>query len=461
MLKRLFSHYIAEEVRPMLHLAIPLVLAELGWMFMGIVDTMMVGRQANSAVAIGAVSLGSILYYAVAIFGTGLMLGLDTLVSHSYGAGDVEDCHRSMVNGVYLSLALAPVLMGIVWMWEPILRSMRIDPAVLAQAFPYLRALNWSTLPLLLYFVFRRYLQGMNLVKPVMFSLVSANLVNLIGNWAFVYGHLGVRAYGTVGSGWSTCIARAYMASMLLLYCVYYDHRNKTGLREASRLPHFPRVWRLLNLGFPAAMQYGFEVGVFAVATTAIGRLGAVPLASHQIALNTASLTYMVPLGISAAAAVRVGQALGRNDGNAASRAGWTAIFLGAGFMALMAVAFWTVPYYIVRAYTPDPVVIQSASVLLFVAAFFQLFDGLQTVAVGALRGAGNTRTAMLCHLIAYWVIGLPLGYYLCFHEGWGAPGMWTGLCLALILIGVALIYFWRRKERTFAAVEIRPAGAA
>src|ERR1700688_5331721 len=153
MLKILFSRYIAEEARPMLALATPIVLAELGWMSMGIVDTMMVGRQQNSAVAIGAVSLGSILYYAIAIFGTGLMLGLDTLVSHSYGAGDLEDAHRSLVNGVYLSFGLAPALMGLVWLWEPILRSLSIPQAVLGQAIPYLRALNWSTLPLLLYFV--------------------------------------------------------------------------------------------------------------------------------------------------------------------------------------------------------------------------------------------------------------------------------------------------------------------
>ena len=460
MLKRLFSRYIAAEVRPMMRLALPLVMAELGWMSMSIVDTMMVGRQAASAVAIGAVSLGSVLYYAVGIFGTGLMLGLDTLVSHSYGAGDVEDCHRSLVNGVYLSLGTAPVLMGIVWLWEPILHRVKIDPAILSQAIPYLRALNWSTLPLLLYFVFRRYLQGINLVKPVMFSLVSANLVNLAGNWAFIYGHAGVREMGTVGSGWSTCVARIYMAGVLMAYCIYYDRRHKTGLREASRLPHFPRVWRLISLGFPAAAQYGLEVGVFAVATTMIGRLGAVPLASHQIALNTASFTYMVPLGISSAAAVRVGQALGRRDAHGASRAGWTALALGAGFMALMAIAFWAVPHWIVRVYTPAPQVIRAASVLLFVAAFFQLFDGIQTVATGALRGAGDTRTPMACHLVFYWLVGLPLGYYFCFRMGWGAPGMWTGLCVALICIGSALLYLWRRKERAFERLAV-PAATA
>jgi MATE family multidrug resistance protein len=448
MIKRLFLHYIAEEARPMIRLALPLVLAELGWMTMAIVDTMMVGRQADSAVAIGAVSLGSILFNSAAIFGTGLMLGLDTLVSHSYGAGDVEDCHRSLVNGVYLSLAITPVLMGVIRLFEPLLRSLDIQASVLNQAIPYLRTLNWGTLPLLLYFVFRRYLQGMNLAKPVMFALVSANLVNLAGNWALVYGHLGFRPMGTVGSGWSTCFARTYMMAVLLAYALYYDHRNKTGLRNAARLPNMPRVWRLVYLGLPAATQFGLEVGVFAVATALIGRLGAVALASHQVALNTASFTYMVPLGISAAAAVRVGQALGRQDAHAASRAGWTAMLLGTGFMGCMAVAFLVVPRAIVRIYTADPALIPPASALLFVAAFFQLFDGMQTVATGALRGAGDTRTPMLCHLCFYWLVGLPLGAYLCFRMGFGAPGMWAGLSVALILIGSALLYFCRRKEK-------------
>lgn len=257
---------------------------------------------------------------------------------------------------------------------------------------------------------------------------------------------------GTVGSGWSTCVARIYMMGVLLVYSVYYDRRHETGLREARRLPDFFRIWQLVQLGFPAATQFGMEVGVFAIATTLIGKLGAVPLASHQIALNTVSLTYMVPLGISSAAAVRVGQALGRSDPHGASRAGWTAMALGAGFMACMGVLLMAVPRIIVRIYTPDPVVIEAATGLLFVGAFFQLFDGLQTVATGALRGAGDTRTPMLCHLIFYWFLGLPVGAFLCFRWGWGAKGLWTGLCLALILIGTVLLYFWHRKEQAFMA---------
>lgn len=462
MLKRFFAHYVAEEVRPMLRLAIPIVLAELGWMTMSIVDTIMVGHQRDSAVAIGAVSLASILYYVVAIFGTGLMLGLDTLVSQSYGAGDLEDAHRSLINGVYLSLGLTPVLMGLVSLWAPIVKMLGIPEPLTAQAIPYLRALNWGTLPLLLYFAFRRYLQGVNLVKPVMFALVSANLVNLIGNWAFIYGYLGFRAMGTVGSGWSTCVARAYMALVLMIYALYYDLRHKTGLRQVSRKPHFPRVWELLALGFPAASQIGVEIGIFAVATTLIGKLGALPLASHQIAMNTVSFTYMVPLGVGSAAAVRVGQALGRRDARGASRAGWTALTLGASFMACTALALCLAPKYIARIYTPDPAVIRAASVLLLIGAFFQLFDGLQAVATGALRGAGDTRTPLICHLVYYWAVGLPLGAYLCFRANWGVAGLWTGLCVALILIGITLLYAWRRKESRFAQfVELRSAGAS
>lgn len=408
----------ADELKPMVRLAWPIVLAELGWVSMSVVDTMMVGRFPNSADAMGAVSLGSILFYTVGIFGTGLMLGLDTLISHSYGAGEVDDCHRSLVNGVYLSIAAFPVLMGVVWALGEILPRAGIAPVLLGLALPYLHALNWSMFPLLLYFVFRRYLQGMNRPTPVMFALFSANLVNLFGNWVFIFGHLGARAMGPTGSGVATSISRLYMAGSLLAYIFYYDHRHKTGLRSASVQPNFGRIGSLARLGVPAAAQLTVEVAVFAVAASMIGRLGAVPLASHQVAISAASVTYMVPLGIGSAAAVRVAQALGRKDAEGAKDAGWMGIALGTAFMFCMAIVFWTMPRAIVRLYTPASVVIAAASKLLLVAAYFQIFDGLQTVATGALRGAGDTHTPLFCHLIAYWALGVPLGYYLCFTRG-------------------------------------------
>ena len=343
MLKRLFLHYVAEETRPMLRLAIPLVLAELGWMTMAIVDTMMVGRQAHSAEAIGAVSLGSILFASAAIFGTGLMLGLDTLVSHSYGSGDIEDCHRSMVNGLYLCLAISPVLMGIIYLFERVLRHLNIPEPVLAQAIPYLRTLNWGTFPLLAFFVFRRYLQGMNLAKPVMFALISANLVNLLGNWALIYGHLGFPAMGVRGSALSTVFARILMAASMLGFAWRYERKRGHPLFHHWAAPQVERIQQLIRLGLPAAVQITLEVGAWNMATLSAGFLNPIALATHQIALNYASVTYMVPLGISAAAAVSVGHALGAGDKARARRAGWLAAGLGSGFMLLAGIAFFIV----------------------------------------------------------------------------------------------------------------------
>jgi MATE family multidrug resistance protein len=433
------------ELRPTIRLALPLVLAELGWMSMGIVDTVMVGHLPDSATAMGAVSLSSNIFIVLALFGGGLLLGLDTIVAQAFGAGQREDCHRSLINGIYLSIALTPVLAFPAWFFRPALTSMGIAAAIVEQAVPYIRALIVGLFPLLLYFAVRRTLQAMNMVKPVAFALISANLVNAFFNWVLIYGKWGFPAMGTVGSGWSTAIARAYMAAVLLGYLLWYDHRHLTDLLKTPVDVDLPRIRRLIMLGLPAAMQFTLESGVFATVTALAARLGAVPLASHQIALNTVAFTYMVPLGISSAAAVRVGQAIGRRDPAGANDAGSTAIFLGATFMAGASIALLAFPRWIALMYTPDEIVIRATASLLIAGAAFQLFDGIQTVATGALRGAGDTRTPMLCHLLAYWVIGLPLGAWLCFRHYWGAFGLWAGLSLALILIGIVLLFAWRR----------------
>lgn len=445
----------------MLHLAAPLVLAELSWMAMAFVDTIMVGRMPDSAVAIGAVSIASVTFYAVAILGSGTLLGLDTLVSQAFGALQIEECHAALLDGMYISVALTPILMGLLeFGCVPLWRYIGIDPVILREAIPYLNTLNWSLLPLFVYFGARRYLQGMNLVKPVMFAMISANLVNLIGNWMFIYGHLGAPKMGVVGSGWSTCVARVYMAGVLLGYIAYHDRRYTTGLRHIRLQPHFLRIKKLLHLGLPAGLQMTLEVGVFAAATALVAKLDPVSLAAHQIALNMASITYMVPLGISSAAAVRVGQAIGRRDAHGAIHAGWSAIAIGSAFMTCAALVFLLVPRLIARIYTPDQAVIHTAVSLLAVAAAFQLFDGLQVVTTGALRGAGETHVPMITNLICYWFLGLPVGAYLCFSLHWGAIGMWTGLCIGLVLIGSILLWVWHRKvqqvESLFSARQAR-----
>ncbi len=440
------------EISPMVRLALPLVFAELGWMAMGVEDTMFVGRV--SAQAIGAVGLGTMLFYGIGIFGSGLLLGLDTLVSQSFGAADLDDCRHSLISGVWLSLFLIPIVMGLIWALIPLLAAWGIDPAVMRVTQPYLRVLNFSAPLLLLFFGFRRYLQSINIVRPIMITLLTANLVNIFCNWIFVFGNLGAPKMGAEGAAWATFLSRAFMAAVL--GAIIWS--NDPQLPHVSWKPDFERVKELLRLGMPAAGQIGLETGVFAVVTVLIGKLGATPLAGHQIALQTISMTYMMPLGISSAAAVRVGHAIGRGDREGMARAGWTAIGLGALVMSCAAVALLVFPFWIARLFTPEVDVIAAGVVLLRIAAFFQLFDGLQVVATGALRGAGDTRTPMLCHFTGYWVIGLPLGWWLCFKSvasgqqpvaRMGAPGLWIGLSVGLVVIGIVLVEVWRRRSRS------------
>ncbi len=430
------------ELRSMIHLAAPLVLAELGWMAMGAIDTMVVGRV--SPEAIGAVALGTIIFNMVGFFAGGLLLGLDTFVAQAFGAGDESDCRRSLINGIWLALFLMFPVIAITAGCVPLLARAGIDPAVMRETGPYMHALAWSAAPLLLFFGIRRYLQSVNVVRPVMIALVSANLVNLAGNWILVFGNLGMPRLGTPGSGWATCISRVYLAVFLGLVALKHDPK----LLHTRWSPNFKRIRELIVIGLPAAGQIVVEIAVFAVATVLVGRLNATSLAAHQIVITTISTTFMMPLGISSAAAVRVGQAIGREDFSGAARAGWTALGLGALMMSGAAVMLLVIPKWIAMLFTPDAAIITAAVMLLRICAFFQLFDGFQVVATGAMRGAGDTRTPMLCHFTGYWIVGLPLGALLCFRYGWGAPGLWVGLSTGLILIGIILLAFWRRTVR-------------
>jgi multidrug resistance protein, MATE family len=437
-----------KEFPPTLRLALPLIFAELGWMSMAVVDTIMVGRLPNSAVAIGATGLGQSLYNSVAIFGGGLLLGMDTFVAQAHGRDDIRDARHSLVNGFFLALALTPILMLLVSFWPMLVRRSGVSSELIQPMQPFLQALNWGTLPLLCYFALRRYLQAVHVVNPIMFALVSANVVNLVGDWALIYGHLGFPAMGITGSGWSTCVARIYMALVLLINLAYVESKRSLPDGMLAVEIDLQRVWALLTLGVPAATQILLEIGAFSAATALIARLGPVPLSGHEIALNCAALTFMVPLGISSAAAVRVGHQLGRGDPTRAHLAGWSAVLLGAGFMTCTGLVFVTASKQIPRLFTPEPAVIRVGATLLLVAAAFQLFDGLQTVATGALRGSGDARTPMLANLIAYWFIGLPLGCVLCFRLGLGALGVWIGLCIGLMIIGSALLFVWHRRLR-------------
>jgi multidrug resistance protein, MATE family len=441
---------IRAEFRPMLRLAAPLAMAELGWMAMGIVDSIMAGRL--GAAALGAGSLGTMVFYPIVIAATGMLLGMDTLVAQAHGANNAQEGRRSLIAGIWLAIGLTPLTVLVILALIPVLRAVGVNPRVLQHFGPYMKALLWGIGCLMLFAAFRRYLQALDIVKPVMFSIVSANLINIFGNWLLMYGHWGFRSMGLEGSGWSTSFSRLYMAAVLLAVILRHEARTGNLLFAMSWRPDFGRIRRLAALGTPAALQILFEGAVFGIVTVLAATLDEVSLAAHSIAVQVIATTFMVPLGISSAAAVRVGQAVGRKDPRGAATAGWTALLLSTLFMGSAGIALAVMPRWIVRLFIADRAVIASGAVLVRIAALFELFDGSQVVATGALRGLGDTRTPMLAHLSGYWVLGLPVIYVLCYPLHWGVSGIWVGLTAALILIGSVLVLAWRRAARFLVA---------
>lgn len=440
------------EVRSMMKLAVPVVMAEIGWFAMSLVDTVMVGPLGPAA--IGAVGTGSILFMTLMVFGFGTLLALDTFVSQSFGAGRTDECHRWLFAGLQLALALAALLMAAAVAGLTLLPRVGFHPDVLARLDAYMGPLIWSAPPLLAYVVFRRYLQAMNSVRPVMIALVAANLMNFFVNWVLIFGHLGLPAMGVVGAAYATVASRLVLAISLFLVILYNERGTPSGLHDVPWQWEGERVWRIFRLGWPAALQITLEVGVFAAASALAGRIGPLASAANQVVLNIAGLIFMIPFGLGSAAAVRVGQAVGRRDRGGMRRAGWTALSLASMVMTGSALLFLVMPATLIRIYSSDANVIELGVVLLFICSVFQLFDGLQTVATGALRGLGDTRTPMVFNLIGHWLIGLPIGYALCFNRGWGVAGLWTGLSIGLILIGASLLVAWGVKSRASAMVE-------
>jgi MATE family multidrug resistance protein len=452
------------ELPPLLRLALPLIAAELGWVSMSVIDTIMLGHLPNSALAMSSSALAQHLYNTFLFGVAGILLGLDSLISQALGANQRHAANRWLVHGLLMALALAALLIGIFAVAPSLLLHLPVDRAILNGAVPAIEGLNYGTLPLLLTFALRRYLQAAHHARPIAFGLISANLVNIAGDWLLIFGHrwhiaghtLSVPAFGVTGSAWSTSFARLYMFATYAGALWWLDRRHTYGLRSVTRRIEFQHLRKLFVLGAPAGAAIFVEIAIFATVTALIATFGRLPLAGHEVALQCASTTFMVPFAISSATAVRVGHAIGRAKiGLAtladAAAAGWSGITAGAAFMLIASLVLLTIPTQIARLFTPDHGVIAAATPLLLIAAGFQFFDGVQITATGALRGAGNTTAPFLTQFTAYWLIGMPLGIYLGFHRKMGAAGLWLGLLIALIFAAGLMCLFWRRTIRSLA----------
>ena len=433
----------------MVRLALPVVTIQVGMMAMGVVDTIMVGHV--SAQALAAVALGNLYFFGLAIFAMGTLMVLDPVVAQAVGAGDEPAIARGVQRGILLAgmLTVPAVLLLAVAQGFMILARQPDEVVPLAAA--YALRLAPGVLPFFVFVVFRQSLQAMRVTAAIVIAILVANLINAVLNWILIFGHFGVPAMGVAGSAWATTASR-WLLTLLLLFLV---HRRISPYLWPIR----PEIWeaaplgRMIRLGLPIGCQYLLEFGAFALVALMMGWLGTNAMAGHQIAINLASLTFMVPLGTSDAASVLVGQAVGRRDPAGARGAAHSALLCGAGFMALTAILFLSVPGPLARLYTREVEIVALAATLIPLAGLFQVFDGLQAVGGGILRGLGETRVAMLVNLFGYWCLGLPVSYVLGFQVGLGPIGLWCGLVLGLGVVATILlvrvrIALARRQDR-------------
>lgn len=429
-------------LKSMIRLALPIVVVQLGQMLFGVVDTVMIGRVSPTALA--AVALGNLYFFGAAIFGMGVLMALDPVVAQAVGADDRVAVARGVQRGVVLAGALS-LLAGVLLLpARPVLRLLEQPAGVADIAGTYAVICIAGIVPFYVFGALRQSLQAMKQIRPIVLTMVVANVINVGLNYVLIFGRLGLPALGAAGAAWATAISRWLMLALLVLWAREMLRPQLRPWRPESFA--WPPLARMLRIGTPIGVQHQLEYGVFAMVGLMMGWMGTNELAGHQVALNLASLTFMVPLGVSAAAAVLVGHAVGRGDAADARRAAGAALVCGVGFMTASAAVMLAIPAALASLYTDIAAVAAVAASLIPIAGVFQVFDGVQVVSIGILRGVADTRTPMLVAVVGFWLVGLPISAVLGFGFAGGAAGLWWGLTAGLAL--VAAILAWRVRRR-------------
>lgn len=426
------------DVARLSQLAWPIVLTQLALMLMGTVDYMMVGRAGVREV--GAVMLGNVWKMGTLMAGMGVIFGIAPLVSQAHGAGDGKRAGLALQRGVVLGLALS-VPIGLSWLAvRPVLVRLGQEPEIAARAASYLHTQIVSLPFFLVWMAQREYLQGRGIVLPTFFIALFVNVLNAGLNWVLIFGNLGAPALGAVGAGWATSSMQVLLPILTWLWI------RRARLCEGAWTPwgraSFERagLTQILHLGLPVALALLLEMWAFQAMTLWAGHLGAEPLAAHSFVLNMASLSFMVPLGIALAATTRVGNLIGAGDRHAAQRAAWVAFGLAGFAMGVFGALYALFPRVWSRLYTDDLAVVAQAAAVLPIVAAFQVFDGLQVVGGGILRGMGKTRPPLLIHCLGFWGLGLPLSWLLTFRADLGLAGLWWGIALGLFAVAIAFV---------------------
>lgn len=433
----------ATHLRRLSALAGPIVGAQLFAMSLWLVDTLMLGRVGIEP--LGAASLGRLWVMGTIVFAMGLLCGIDPIASQAHGAGDDATLSLSFQRAMVLALWLTVPIGLLWWLTEPMLLWSGQDPGLSAQAELYV-LLQLPGLPFLVgFFAVKQFLQAQAVVVPELVVAILANVLNACGNWLLIFGNWGFPALGLTGAALATAITQI-VTLLALLAWMWRNPRQRRLIGAFDRRAfELAGLRPILTYGWPVAIHFGFEMWAFQLATLFSGWLGTAALGAHTIAITLASVSFMMPLGISLAAVTRVGNLIGAGLPHEARRAAWVAFAMGAGVMALAGLGFLLGREWLPQLFTTDPAVIALTAAVLPVAAAFQIFDGLQVVGGGVLRGMGRTRPAALANFVGYYVLALPLGWWLAFRAGMGVVGLWWGLAFALALVALALLWWvWR-----------------
>ncbi|SDU32869.1 MATE family efflux transporter [Geopseudomonas guangdongensis] len=432
------------ELRTLLGLAVPIIIAQLAHTAMGFVDTLMAGRV--SAHDLAAVALGNSIWVPVFLLMTGILMAVTAKVARHAGAGDFARIGPLVRQGLWLGLLVGLLAGGLLWGARPLLQMMQVDAALIDPAMGYLQAVAVGFPAVALYQVLRCFSDGLGRTRPSMVLGMLGLLLNIPANYVFIYGKLGVPAMGGVGCGWATALVMWFLLGGMLLWVRWAPVYRSSQLFTRFEAPQPAAMRPLLGVGLPIGISVFAEASIFSVIALLIGSLGATVVAGHQIALNFSSMIFMIPYSLAMAATVRVGQALGRGAPRDARFAAGTAMLLALAYACCSASLMLPLREAIARLYTSDPQVVALAAGLIVYSALFQFSDAIQVTAAGALRGYQDTRVTMLITLLAYWGIGLPVGYALGLSDWLGQPsgpaGLWQGLVVGLTC--AALLLGWR-----------------
>ena len=437
---------IKKHIRETFILAYPVIIGQLGFIMMGVVDSVMVGEI--GAAPLAGASLGNSFFFLIFIIGLGVAMSVTPLIAILVGAERFSECGIYFRQSLIVNMSLGLILMVIIVFCSDLFEFFNQPPEVATQASSYAKIIALSILPAMLFHTYKQFIEGFSIMIPAMVIAITANIINAFANWVFIYGNLGMPALGLDGAGWATFSSRVFMALTIALYVMNKEFFKKYDVNFHFRNVNFKVIKKILQIGLPSGFQYFFEVGAFSFAVIMIGWLGTNPLAAHQIAINLASITFMSVLGISAAGGIRVGNEVGKKDISEVRRAGFTAIIMGASIMFICGIIFITFNKFLPTLYIDDAAVVKIASSLLIIAAIFQVSDGTQGVGIGVLRGLMDVKIPTLITFVAYWVIALPIGYVLGFIFNFGVQGVWVGLLLGLTASATMLTIRFNIKSK-------------